>query len=222
MRREIAVFGTLSCALFAPRPSLAANCAGTIALDPNTGWAALGEINGHLAMCQRRYDGTQIYTPIPSCSAATPSGDLVRLSDAGGGDATTIGPLDHDILCGGTQPMHPWSPTFAFGLWYTGYGADDYILGTPNADVLHSFSYVPGLHDASPDQVCGYGGDDELYGDVDGPAPTVPLACLDGGAGTDDCSDGAMTPACEYTAWYTLPVGGCGCSGPAAPRFWVW
>jgi hypothetical protein len=142
------------------------------------------------------------------------------MSDAGGGQATTIAPLDHNITCNG-NPMQAWHASVAFGLWYTGYDAEDYIYGTSNQDTLYSDESTGTWYDNVTDLICGYGGDDEIYGDFDTSTYAYPT-CLDGGAGNSDvCADGDVTSDCESTSGSTVATSSCSC-GSAPPTIWIW
>ncbi len=121
-----------------------------------------------------------------SCTGVNTSADYANIEMLGGDDAVTV-------QMSGIQAC-PESP-YAIGPWWSGgwnnkfflYGSlgegADSFYGSPNRDIIVSNS-MSFTDDGEDDLLCGFSGDDALYGDTD---DTSDRECLDGGSGEDFC-----------------------------------
>jgi hypothetical protein len=181
----------------------------------------------YAALCMHHADDTIQFQELTGCDEYSSAAVLSIEGDAtDDSDAASVAPLDTTIDCDGNT-MTAWDTNFGFGLWYNGYGGADHVYGTPNQDYLFAYDYNDqygmGLdYDSYHDTLCGYDGDDCLYGDQR--AIFGPTTCSDGGSGLDlsentnyksvsaHSGNGATVDA------YTDP---CSC-GSAPPSLWAW
>lgn len=158
--------------------------------------------SGVAAACVLQSDGTQTFHEFAGCTAGT-SGARDWLSvytDEGDDIIATSHPFDDVFECdwsgggdGRGAYIGPWATTtrnatnFFFGVAARGMGGSDEIYGSPNRDYLFSSRYygfsIP--DDGEVDLLCGYDGDDYLYGDA---GDSSDYECLDGGADADYCN----------------------------------
>ena len=158
--------------------------------------------SGVAAACVLHSDGSQSFHLFPNCTAGRNGARdwLSVYTDAGDDIIATYHPFDDVFECewsdigdGRGTYLGPWATSisndwnFFFGIAARGMGGSDEIYGTPNRDYLYSSQYyrftMP--DDGHRDLLCGYGGDDYLYGDT---ADASDLECIDGGADTDYCN----------------------------------
>jgi hypothetical protein len=66
-----AVLVSSAALLLCPAVAHAAYCYSTFVLDADTEYAVLGESGGVLAVCQRLYNGNQIFTTVSGCNTST-------------------------------------------------------------------------------------------------------------------------------------------------------
>jgi hypothetical protein len=131
---------------------------------------------------------------------------------------------------------------FQFGLKVEGGPGVDALHGSPNSDrlegnVVHDLCLPIGhgaciawtpVADRASDSLCGYNGDDALYGDEAGARQWA--ECFDGGAGVDHCDgfdddyDDAVAGSCEsvdgaaeVTSYFVGPPAGDCCSADDGP-----
>jgi hypothetical protein len=132
-----------------------------------------------------------VYTlkEVANCTSSTDPDNPLGISDVGAPTTdSTVGPVVTAAgkMCRDSRPgkgsapilLYPFADSFDFGLWYTGYCGSDKIYGTPGRDFLRTTSDAsagaalpptftsggaacPGL--TTPEIVCGYGGDDEIF-----------------------------------------------------------
>jgi len=157
----------------------------------NGGWVYFG--TGKLATCTFGLglaDPSDVYS---SCDTSTSSSDTFYVSGGSGDDAIVV--HQYGVFSCGSTYVGAWNGSFSFGLQAQGYTGADRIYGSPNADVLLSsrflslFGYVD---DGSDDALCGYGGDDDLYGDT---TDSTDFECMDGGDPSpgDYCDGGSAS-----------------------------
>lgn len=188
---------------------------------------------GDLAVCWKTTHGVYTYTSYSSCDSNTSASDSVYVKALAGDDVVVPNVEGHN--CEGSAIstyVNPFNEAiFDFGLdTEMGTGADT-AYGTGNDDVLYSneygtivpYNYLPA--DADEDILCGYDGDDSLYGDHDDTETYEEI--LHGGDGTDYCNGGQdgnyydwAHSSCNtsvYASSTGVDRGGCGAE---AQSFW--
>ncbi len=151
---------------------------------------------GDLAVCWKNTYGVYTYTSYSSCDQNTSANDTVYVKALAGDDVVVPNVEGHN--CEGSAIstyVNPFNEAiFDFGLSADmGTGADT-AYGTDNDDDLYSnkpgtiipYNYLP--RDYAEDFLCGYDGDDSLYGDHDDTNTYEEI--LHGGNGTDYCNGG--------------------------------
>ncbi len=164
---------------------------------------------GVLGVCWR--DGYGAWHYVQTACGWNDSWDRLRINAGDGDDEVIAHPSGASrFACeGGYFAIDPaaWgSSQFNVGLdVYLGEGIDAFD-GTPMSDVVRSNDF--GLNDdgsgAGPrnpylgDVMCGYGGNDGLYGDADNATGWANNECLNGGSGTDVCNGATSTTPTDY------------------------
>ncbi|MCU0674555.1 MAG: hypothetical protein MUE69_17410 [Myxococcota bacterium] len=143
---------------------------------------------GFVGIC-RKTGSTFEYTEIIGCNDTTQ--DDLYIYPQQGNDL--VAPVTVAIRCGTNGPhIGPFrETTFGFGFAVVGDGTGtggDTIHGTRNDDALFSFHGNPGANDSSGDLLCGYEGDDFLWGDSSSTRER-----MSGGVGSDHCYGGTQT-----------------------------
>lgn len=178
---------------------------------------------GRVAVC-RKTGSSFVYTEIPTCDDTT-QWDLLVLPQQGN---DVIAPVVSNIRCGSAGPHVVTFSELVFGFGFTVVGdgsgtGGDTIYGTQNDDYLMSLHGNPGASDNAGDLLCGYEGNDTLFGDSSSTRER-----MSGGAdGGDICHGGTQTSSlsidhtwgCESTWNSVSPQSSadpCGASVPAS------
>jgi hypothetical protein len=129
---------------------------------------------------------------ITRCHGTTPAGDTLDISAGAGDDVVGVHPPSGDFFSCGmptrSLAIGPWLPAWRLGVVTAlGEGSDSFF-GSPNADTTFSTDSFMG-NDASDDRMCGYAGNDRLFGDL----KDFDRECMSGGAGSDRCDGGTVS-----------------------------
>jgi len=169
-----------------------------------------------------------------SCDTGSSSSDYIYVSALGGADVVWPNTEGHICKVGyfTTYMLDFDEDIFDFYLDADMGTGRDKAYGTEHGDVLFSnkWGYSPYLPaDSAEDILCGYGGNDTLYGNHDDSEAYEEI--LHGGDGIDTCNGGfdgsyydwASFPGCNNISsayQYGGDWGGCGTSRPPAEDIW--
>ena len=138
---------------------------------------------GNLATCYRGSDSYTHYAVLGGCDVSSTTSDFVYVQAFAGND--NLAPAVTDGSCY-LDYMWPWDDgVFDFYIdAEMGDGADR-ANGSGHGDILYSNEGPYDYGDGDEDFLCGYGGNDTLYGDGDHTDATEET--MVGGTGTDYC-----------------------------------
>jgi len=161
---------------------------------------------GELAICWLDTNELHQQSFFPNCDTGTPSSDHIYVSALGGADV--VWPNTEGHICKVGYPSSYMlafdEDVFDFYLQADMGTGSDKAYGTEHGDVLLSNKYgtfgnlLPA--DSAVDDLCGYGGNDTLYGDHDD--TDTYEETLHGGDGTDTCNGGFDG---SYYDWANYP-----------------
>ena len=149
---------------------------------------------GDLAICWTDADEVTQFELFSDCDRSSSSSDFVYVSALAGNDKVGPNTTGHICKVGYLSTyMLPFDDAgFDFYLYADMGTGSDWAYGTANGDVLmsNSIGVYPDSFpaDSAEDHLCGYDGDDDLYGDHDDTNTYEEL--LSGGNGTDYCNGG--------------------------------
>jgi len=172
---------------------------------------------GKMAICWRDQSAIWHYVENPTgCDIYSTSSEYVYISAGDGDDSVAANSVGH--MCQLQDPDHarmvlPFDePGFSFYMDVDLGTGSDHGYGSSNDDRLESnYTTFLGAHpaDSANDFLCGYDGDDQLYGDGDhGDSGYWPInhsgheERLNGGLGDDYCNGGDGEP---YYDWAMVP-----------------
>jgi hypothetical protein len=122
---------------------------------------------------------------------ATDPGEYLTVNGGGGNDIIAV--YQGGVFCdeGGGRDfaMSAWNSASDLSLVVAGGGGADQIFGSPNWDEIYSAGLYSYANDFFHDLICGYGGDDVIFGDYS----DADTECIFGGSGADVDSCNAQT-----------------------------
>ncbi len=194
---------------------------------------------GKMAICWRDQSSIWHYVENPTgCDIYSTSSESVYIDAGAGNDSVAANSVGHICNAGYTPYLLPFDvPGFSFYMSVDLGTGSDHGYGSSNDDVFESnYRTIFGAHPADNDNdfLCGYDGDDQLYGDGDhGDSGYWPIIYsgheerLNGGLGSDYCHGGdtedtydwAMIPDPApdpniYTQQWQRDIASGGCNPP--------
>ena len=169
---------------------------------------------GNMAICWRDQSAIWHYVENPTgCDIRSTSSEYVYISAGAGDDSVAANSVGHTCWSGYTPYLLPFDePGFSFHMDVDLGTGSDHGYGSSNDDTLESnYTTFLGAHpaDLANDFLCGYDGDDALFGDADqsnsGDWPITYSGHeerLNGGLGDDYCNGGDSEPNYD---WAMIP-----------------